>query len=312
MDNGFIDLRQGGDAGRVSDSFWPSFTDIMMVVVMIFMIASVVLILRNWELVAELRATMESERRAAEAVKFTTEANATLEEQLAQAQHQISLIRMQLMQSAEANEEKTRIIAEKNQQLLSSQSESQRLAANILSMNRELDHVSSRLNKTESERSQLQAAFNDQLKRLDAAYQDISRLEKRNQQQASEITRYKQENALTQQELLSLKGDYETIKVKYEKLIKPARTAKGKHVVEVRYSRKGQEYRIDYKEPGDNTYRQMQRKSLEKRLAELKQRYPKNLYVKIVIPDNSGLSYSEAWNFTKDMLDKYDYYGWNK
>jgi hypothetical protein len=56
----------------------------------------------------------------------------------------------------------------------------------------------------------------------------------------------------------------------------------------------------------------MQRKSLEKRLAELKQRYPKNLYVKIVIPDNSGLSYSEAWNFTKDMLDKYDYYGWNK
>ena len=52
------------DAGMGSDSFWPSFTDIMMVVVMIFMIASTVLMLRNWELVQKLRATIEAEHAA--------------------------------------------------------------------------------------------------------------------------------------------------------------------------------------------------------------------------------------------------------
>jgi hypothetical protein len=32
------------------------------------------------------------------------------------------------------------------------------------------------------------------------------------------------------------------------------------------------------------------------------------LYVKVIIPDNSGLSYNEAWRFTNDMLTRYDYY----
>jgi hypothetical protein len=32
------------------------------------------------------------------------------------------------------------------------------------------------------------------------------------------------------------------------------------------------------------------------------------LYVKIVIPDTSGLSYSEAWSFTNNILSRYDYY----
>jgi hypothetical protein len=30
--------------------------------------------------------------------------------------------------------------------------------------------------------------------------------------------------------------------------------------------------------------------------------------VKIIIPEDSGLSYNQAWVFTRDMLNKYDYY----
>ena len=30
--------------------------------------------------------------------------------------------------------------------------------------------------------------------------------------------------------------------------------------------------------------------------------------IKIVIPKNSGLTYSEAWTFMKGLLEKYDYY----
>jgi hypothetical protein len=39
MDDAFIDLRRNAEAGTGGDTFWPSFTDIMMVIVMIFMIA---------------------------------------------------------------------------------------------------------------------------------------------------------------------------------------------------------------------------------------------------------------------------------
>ena len=96
MDGGFVDLRQQGDTGMGGDSFWPSFTDIMMVVVMIFMIASTVLMLRNWELVRALRATIEAEHQAEELARSMTETSATLEEQLAQAQHANSELRIQL------------------------------------------------------------------------------------------------------------------------------------------------------------------------------------------------------------------------
>jgi hypothetical protein len=43
-------------------------------------------------------------------------------------------------------------------------------------------------------------------------------------------------------------------------------------------------------------------------LGELKQRYPDDLYVRIIIPETSRLSYNEAWDFTNTILSKYDYY----
>ena len=42
------------------------------------------------------------------------------------------------------------------------------------------------------------------------------------------------------QQLLTLKGDYETVKSKYEELVRPARTALGKYIAEVYYV-KGQD-----------------------------------------------------------------------
>ena len=47
---------------------------------------------------------------------------------------------------------------------------------------------------------------------------------------------------------------------------------------------------------------------VEKRLAQLKQQQGKNLYVKIIIPQDSGLTYNEAWQFMRNLLVKYDYY----
>jgi hypothetical protein len=71
MDDSFIDLRLNNQSAQGEDSFWPSFTDIMTVIVMIFMLAMVILLLPNMELLSQLRATMEAELQAMELVRST-------------------------------------------------------------------------------------------------------------------------------------------------------------------------------------------------------------------------------------------------
>ena len=55
--DGFVDLRVSPMVSGRSDedSVWPSFTDIMTVVVLIFLVALVVILMRNTELVGQLR-----------------------------------------------------------------------------------------------------------------------------------------------------------------------------------------------------------------------------------------------------------------
>ncbi|MCW8888803.1 MAG: hypothetical protein OQK25_07040, partial [Gammaproteobacteria bacterium] len=117
MSSAFIDLRQNALSENSGASFWPSFTDIMMVIVMIFMLASTVLMLRNYELVEELRSTMAAEQLAAEEARMATQTNATLEEQIDQAQHYISELRMQIMQQTEANKLQAQMLEERNARL---------------------------------------------------------------------------------------------------------------------------------------------------------------------------------------------------
>jgi len=62
--DGFTDLRMNHQQGQGDDSFWPSFTDIMTVIVMIFLLAMVVVMMRNSELINQLRQTVEAERAA--------------------------------------------------------------------------------------------------------------------------------------------------------------------------------------------------------------------------------------------------------
>jgi len=47
---------------------------------------------------------------------------------------------------------------------------------------------------------------------------------------------------------------------------------------------------------------------MHQRLAALKKQYPKTLYVKIIFPEDSNLSHTEAWGFTNELHKKYDYY----
>lgn len=294
MDQGFIDLRRSADVANDNANFWPSFTDIMTVVVMIFMLASVVLILRNWELVAELRNTMEAERRAAALARSTSETNATLEEQLAQAQHLISELRMQLMQAEESDQLKTQILDEREQRLARLEMVRQQLEQSLVA---------------ESSLRQLLAQQVEQGRtELETANRKLAAYEVDFREQSKELERLRKNEQHTVTQLGLLQGEYDQLKVKYDKLVKPARTAKGKHRVEVRYEKIGGAYRISFKDQGDGSYRIVERRQLEQLLGGLKKRNPRSLYVKIIIPDESGLSYSEAWAFMSELLKNYDYY----
>ena len=62
---GFVDLRvsPSGQTNVNEDSVWPSFTDVMTVIVMIFLLALVIILIRNMELVRQLRTTMAYEQQ---------------------------------------------------------------------------------------------------------------------------------------------------------------------------------------------------------------------------------------------------------
>ena len=79
-------------------------------------------------------------------------------------------------------------------------------------------------------------------------------------------------------------------------------------MVEVRYEKRKGKALIHIKDAGDSRAAVVSSKEMHKRLAALKQSHPGKLYIKIIIPPDSGLSYNEAWEFMKGVLEKYDYY----
>ncbi len=310
MDGGFVDLRQGADSGSGSgsDSFWPSFTDIMMVVVMIFMIASTALMLRNWELVEELRATIIAEMQAEELARSMTETSATLEEQLAQAQHANSQLRIQRMRMNERIEALEAQLAARDQQILGLESDNQQLAASLQKYRRDALLNDDQLKQTQDELAQLAETHATLQQRLDDVLVELARGEEKQQQQTAELAALRLGSSLTEQQLVTLQDEYSELQIKYDKLFKPARSAKGKHVVTVRYRKVDGAYELNLKENEEADYHEVDREQLHREMSALKDKYGSKLYVKLIIPDDSGLSYSEAWNFTVDILDKYDYY----
>jgi DNA repair exonuclease SbcCD ATPase subunit len=329
MDTSFpaIGGSQAGIGGE--NSFWPSFTDIMMVITMIFLMATSILVVRNWQLVAELQESVAAERIASQMIESTSQENATLEERLANAEQSNSILRLRLMRKDEEltlaeqvlreQESDITMMALKNAELEGSlqQSQAQLDAANLeinaasvqfQELSRQIASLNQQLAQQQLERDQTRTE-------LALARQQISSLSQSSslqQQSIAQLTREKtllnQEIEAYNQQLLTLKGDYETVKSRYEELIKPARSAKGKYIAQVYYVKGQSGEVIRYRQPGDSGFSRLSLAEVETRLAKLKREHGKNLYVKIIIPEDSGLTYSEAWQFMRSLLVKYDYY----
>jgi len=287
----FVDLRRGNLS---SESFWPSFTDIMMVVVIIFLLTSMLLMVKNRELFDQLRNSMAAELQAEQIIHDTSQVNATLEEQLAQAQNEISLLRMQMLQASEQANQLNVELENKEQQIIIVLSDSERLKNSLNRNENKIANLGSQLSSMQENLAQLNI--------------DIEQKQNKQDEDRQKIIIITQERDSQSRKLSALEDDFGSLKVKYDKLIKPARTAKGKYVVSVNFERIQGKERIRFKDSGDKNYTLVNKKQLHRKLAALKKKYPKKLYIKIVIPKESGLTYNEAWTFMKGLLHKYDYY----
>ena len=307
MDGGFVDLRLNQRDGQGEDSFWPSFTDIMTVIVMIFMLAMVILLLRNMELLSQLRSTIEAEQKAAELARTTGEENATLEEKLIAREYELSMLRMEMMRMEEKSEQQEAAIASQRHQIGELSRERDRLNTQITRLVREGDMLSSQLASANLRADQLSSDLDRTREQQALTQADLDALQRSYREQESALAAALASEQATSLELADLKTDFSDLQIKYDKLVRPARTPKGKTLVEVRYAKSGGQYRIDYKGPGDAGFKRVSRKTLDSKLSALKQR-DNNLYIKVILPKDSGLSYSEAWSFTNHLHKSYDYY----
>lgn len=308
MDQNFVDLRQNQGHSGLDHSFWPSFTDIMMVVVMIFIIASTVLIVRNWELVSELRATLEAERQAQAKVTVFQATSRSLEEQLAQIQQALSESRIRNLQLVELSQEQREQIARYLEQLLALRTEQAQLSGQWESARRQAALLAEQLAQIQARYAQLEQEHEQRASRLEEVLAALALLEQRQQQSLAELGTLRQERAKEAQSLATLRTDYQSLDEKYQKLIQPARSVAGKQVVEVLYRRNGGAPQIQLRAPREKGFKVYSASTMHQRLTALKAQHGKDLYVKIIIPKDSDLTYNEAWDFTRKLLERYDYY----
>jgi chromosome segregation ATPase len=329
VDNGFVQIgnRHAGIGG--DNSFWPSFTDVMMVITMIFLMATSILVVRNWQLVAELQESMAAERMAAQLIESTSLENATLEERLANAEQSNSILRLRLLKKDEELADARDRMRQQDASLAALQSQNRELDTALQQTRAELDAANLEVNAATAQFNEMarqiallnealaqqRRASDAALAQLESARGEIAALTDTSSQQQQTISqlntereRLAQEINAYNQQLLTLKGEYETVKSQYEELIKPARSAKGKYIAQVYYVKDDSGDVIRYRQPGDKGFSRLSLAEVEQRLAKLKAEQGENLYVKIIIPDNSGLTYNEAWEFMRKLLVKYDYY----
>jgi len=364
--------------GVSEESFWPSFTDIMMVIVMVFLLVTVTVILNNWTLIADLKNSIKAQQIASSLAENTQEKNHTLEDKLialadqvedlskkyrdektnllASQQELVKTRRLLLEKEASLSTLETRLseeqaalnnsqneLSQKQQMLIALQtelknsnalinkntSEKEKYSNTLANLQNEQSQTKAKLEQLQIDYSKLQTSLKDKTLAAKNSQLAFVELEKTQQEKTQliatlntklkqqdnelkskdkELLALKNKKNTDEAQLRSLQGEYDSLDAKYQKLLQPARSSKGKFVVSVLYRKTAGRKVIRLKSSPTGTYQNITETQLHKKLEALKNRYKTKLYLKVVIPENSGLSYSEAWKFTNGLQNQYDYY----
>ena len=306
----FPDLRQNRAEAGGEASFWPSFTDIMTVILMVFMLTMVVVIIKNADLIDQIRLSRQLQAEAESQLAANAQIladlrvrNTDLEEAVRSTRMEIILLTDEARRIREGLDIKAAAIArldEANEEL----SENLRL-------------IRLQLAEKQTELSDTQAMIGGIRTEAERANRDLSRqiadLLSRLEADQTTLLTLSNEKSDLEMALARQRQDFSSLENKYLELVRPARSSEGKAVAAVQFRRVQGERQYQMKGVGVEQWETVSRDELYRRLGELKTRWGAELYVKVVIPDGSGLSYNEAWDFTKDVLTDFDYYyidGW--
>jgi len=305
----FIDLRQNHRRQMSDISIWPSFTDIMTVILMIFMLTMVVVIIKNADLARELVLSQDEERQLESMLAETRGERDNLKVVITNLEEKLRAQQMEIILLGDENKVVQSTLEAKVALITA-------LQKNAAAIEAEAEELKRRLAATESEKQALATGYEERLKAISAETE--RQIEEFNRKFAALMERLGEKEDLIvalgaektdlELSLARQRKAYLVLEDKYQRLIRPARSALGKEVVTVQYSRQDGRVRILFSGPGDQGYEPVTRAELETRLDRLRDRLQEKLYVKIIIPEASGLSYNEAWNFTRDILSRYDYY----
>lgn len=253
--------------------FWPAVTDVMTVILMLFMLAMVALVVNNSTILDQM----------ADATKENTKLQAQIDTQKELMQSQTQRLKTLQNQIAITEENLAQSIGEANQ--------------------------------LEEKVSGLQANYRLLELSNEGLEDERQNLEKIAREQESQLAKERSHNLFLKQEVeksqetsKTWQEKYETMKKRYDKLIRPARTAKGKRVAEISYRKDYRGMQLSLKKPGHKYAKPVTQRTLERELRRLQAKDPKSLYLKIIFPKGGNVSHNEAWKFTHRLLRRFDYY----
>lgn len=315
------------------DSFWPSFTDILTVIVMIFLMAMLVLLLRNMDLITRLQDTISQKEKVFQQSEFIKQRNLSLTTQVQESEARRVRLQEQQQELMLRLEQETALQAQQNRRLQQQQVQLQQLRQQTTEQAAMLATKSAAIEQLETSQIRIEARYDMTRQALAAATAESASLQTqldtvnlhvdalnhnltllrdnhaktlKTNTQALLVWRLRAEK--NAQALVQLTDEYSGLQARYIRLLRPARSPRNKHVVEVLYDARNAGRVYALREGHGQAWNEIARTTLEQQLTNLKQQYGDTLYVRIIIPDNSDISFNEAWGFTHQMLKRYDYY----
>ncbi len=305
----YIDLRQDVRESQSDESFWPGFTDIMTVILMIFMFTMITVVLKNADLALKLKGTAASleafRHDLSESKKREEELKIKLiefDEKLTSSRMEIILLQDENKLAKSSLEGKLAIISALQEDVKKEREKLSQREAELESKNAEIAEINHQhdeeLQRISEETKRKIEEFNEKFAKLTSLLQakDKEIIIARDRQNELELDLAKQRNKFT------------LLEQKYNRLFRPARSREGKVVVVVRLMKKDGVLKITIKDVDGKGFVPYSKEEMEKKLTALKKRFGRKLYVKVSIPKESQLSYNEAWSLTNALLTRYDYY----
>lgn len=305
----YFDFRRQRRRQSADISLWPSFTDIMTVILMIFMLTMTMVIIKNADMARQLLFRESEQQKAAKALEESRQLQdqlkisvTNLEEKLRTKEMEIILLGDEIKVLESSLEAKIALISALEARQKGFQEDAQRLESAVAAARAEKELLEKEFAEktaaiTEETRQQIEE-FN---RKFAALMQQLSGQQER-------VVVLNTEKRDLELELAKQRRAFVVLEDKYNKLIGPARSPLGKMVAAVQYAKKDGRYRILFKDVDTDRFEEVNRGQLDEKLGRRKAQFKGKLYVKVIIPENSGLSYNEAWNFTRDILSSYDYY----